>query len=215
MSFILEALKKSEKKQQKKNGQTVRTVYAPAPLKKSSPRFWGIGLILLLLVNGALLLWFFAPWPQPSQSVVPASTAPTEARKTEPGMVTNRVSPIASAPVENKTLAGAETDQQQTVVAQSQSEVKPLPAPRNDKKVYRFSQLPVLIQQRIPSLKLSLHAYNRENSSASLVQLNDHILHEGEMVTDKIRLEKITAEGVILRYDGYHFLLPRRGAKNI
>ena len=212
MSFILEALKKSEKKQQKKNGQTVRTVYEPAPVRKGSPRFWGAGLLILLLFNGALLLWFFAPWQQSSQSVIPVSAEQTEVRQTESRTGTTRVSP---PPTEKETPTTTATDRQQTAVVQPQPEVKPLPAPRNDKKVYRFSQLPVSIQRRIPTLKMALHAYNRENPSASLVQLNDHILREGEMVTDKIRLEKITAEGAVLHYDGYHFLLPRRGTKNI
>ncbi len=214
MSFILEALKKSEKKQQKKSGQTVRTVYEPAPLKKGSPR-WGIGLLILLLFNGALLLWFFAPWQQSSQSVIPSSTMPTEVKQAEPGAATTRVSPPTSAPVEKNTLAGSVTGRQQSAVAQLQPAVNPLPVPRNDKKVYHFSRLPVAIQQRIPPLKMSLHGYNRENPNASLVQINDHILHEGEMVTGKIRLDKITAEGAVLHYDGYRFLLPRRGTNNI
>ena len=212
MSFILEALKKSEKKQQKKNGQTVRTVYEPAPVRKGSSRFWGIGLLILFLFNGALLLWFFAPWQQPSQSVDPASPAPTAVKQTESRALATGVSP---PPTEKKTLTPSVAAQQQTAVVQLQPEVKPLSVPRNDKKVYSFSQLPVSIQRRIPTLKMALHAYNRENPSASLVQLNDHILREGEMVTDKIRLEKITAEGAVLYYDGYHFLLPRRGTKNI
>ena len=205
MSFILEALKKSEKKQQNKNGQTVRTVYEPAPVRKGSPSFWGIGLLTLLLFNGALLLWFFAPWQQSSQSVDPASTVPTAVKQTESRVVATGVSP---SPIKKKTLTPS-------VAAQQHPEVKPLPAPRNDKKIYSFSQLPISIQRRIPTLKMALHAYNREKPSASLVQLNDHILREGEMVTDKIRLEKITAEGAVLHYDGYHFLLPRRGTKNI
>jgi len=212
MSFILEALKKSEKKQQKKNGQTVRTVYEPAPVRKGSPRFWGIGLLILLFFNGALLLWFFAPWQQSSQPVNPASTAPTAVEQTESRAVATGVS---SSPIEKKALTPSVAAQQQSAVVQPQPEVKPLPVPRNEKKVYRFSQLPVSIQRRIPTLKMALHAYNRKNPSASLVQLNDHILREGEMVTDKIRLEKITAEGAVLHYDGYHFLLPRRGTKNI
>ena len=213
MSFILEALKKSEKKQQKKSAQTVRTVYEPAPVKKGSPR-WGIGLLILLFFNGALLLWFFAPWQQSSQSVIPVSAGPTEVGQTEPGVATTRVSPPVSVPVEKHTLTEPVTGQR-TIVAQPQPEAKSLSVSRNDKKVYRFSRLPVSIQRRIPSLKMSLHGYNRENPSTSLVQINDHILHEGEMVTDKIRLDKITAEGAVLHYDGYRFLLPRRGTNNI
>ena len=132
------------------------------------------------------------------------------------------VSPPIPTPIEKKILAESAIDQQQTAVVQPQtavvqpqSEVNSLPVPRNEKKVYSFSQLPISIQRRIPTMKMSLHAYNRENPSASLVQLNGHILREGEMVTDQIRLDKITAEGGVLHYDGYRFLLPRHRVNNI
>jgi hypothetical protein len=44
-----------------------------------------------------------------------------------------------------------------------------------------------------------------------MVQLNNQMMHEKEMVNPDISLEQITAEGVVLHYDGYRFLLPRRG----
>ncbi len=52
-------------------------------------------------------------------------------------------------------------------------------------------------------------AYPVHNQSVKV--FIDRILREGDKVTDTIRLEKITADGIILRYDGYRFLLPRRG----
>ncbi len=121
--------------------------------------------------------------------------------------VTPKTFPTPTVPVEQEN--GVVKKKQTKTVAQLP--VKPLHVPRNEKKVYRFSQLPVSIQNRIPPLKMSLHAFNRDQASASLVQLNDRILREGDKVTEGVRLEKITAEGVVLIYDGYHFLLPRRG----
>ena len=206
MSFILDALKKSEKQKQKKNGQVVRTVYEAAPEKKSSPRYWGIVFLILLLVNAALLLWFFSPW-QSTSSSQPQSETTAVVEGLAPSVVTPKIFPTPSVPVEQKT-SSAEKKQTRIV---AQLPAKTLPAPRNEKKVYRFSQLPISIQNRIPPLKMSLHAFNREQASASLVQLNDRILREGDNVTERLRLEKITAEGVILFYDGYHFILSRRG----
>ena len=58
---------------------------------------------------------------------------------------------------------------------------------------------------------MSLHAYNRDDATASMVQLNDRIMREKEMVTANISFEQITSDGVVLRYDGYRFLVPRRG----
>ena len=210
MSFILEALKKSEKQQQKKNGQVVRTVHEPAPGKRGSSRFRGIGFLVLLLINIAALLWFFSPWRSAPPLIESKKQAMIDHPKTK--VVESTLPAVVSAPVkhENRT---SETRLLPPTPAKSQLPVKTLPVPRTEKKVYLLSQLPVSIQKRLPTLKMSLHAFNRDQASASLVQLNDRILREGENVTNRIYLEKITVDGVILRYDGYHFLLQRRGNK--
>ncbi len=205
MSFILEALKKSESKQQQKNGQTVRTVFEPAPSRKKSVRFWGIGFLVLLIFNAGLLLWLFVPRQQESQPVASSTVLHTQDPITEVAPTDPAVTPV-------KKEQAVPTSRHNQPVEAAQSPVKTsLPVPRSEKKVYKFSQLPTAVQSRIPPLKMSLHAYNRDNSASSMVQLNDHILHEGDNVTDKIRLEKITDAGVILSYDGYRFLFPRRG----
>ena len=202
MSFILEALKKSEKQQQKKNGHVVRTVYEPVPGKKRTSRLRGIGFLVLLLMNVSLLAWFFSPW-QPAKPFAESKQQVVLDRK--------RTEAVDNTMPATLPASDAETGHSQIVPARSQQPVKSLPVPRNDNKVYLLSQLPLSIQKRLPTLKMSLHAFNRDQPGASLVQLNDRILREGDRVTDRLRLEKITADGIILHYDGYHFLLPRRG----
>ncbi|MCF6266919.1 MAG: general secretion pathway protein GspB [Desulfuromusa sp.] len=199
MSFILEALKKSENKHRENSGRNPRTIHEPMPRKTDRSRFWGLG-ILLLLVNAALLFWFFG-----SRQPVPASQ-PTRVIATDTVKVKGESVPpqTVSSTVQNDI---APTLQK----AEKQPAVMALPVLRNDKQVYRFGQLPVAIQKKIPPLQMSLHAYNRADASSSMVQLNERILREGDRVADKLRLEKITADGVVLRYDGYLFLLPRRG----
>ena len=204
MSFILEALKKSENKYRRKSGQNPRTIHEPVPRNNVKSRVWVLGILLLLLVNAALLLWFFAPWQQPSSSQTaaffPVDAAPVKSKTVE------SVTPQAfSSPRQTNTVPVSVVSQKQQPVTTA------LPVPRNENQVYSFGQLPVSIQKRIPALQMSLHAYNRDDKSASMVQLNDRIMREGDAITDKILLQKITADGAVLRYDGYLFLLPRRG----
>ena len=200
MSFILEALKKSENKNRKENGQLPRSIHEPVSKKNSRSRTWVLGFSLLLIVNAVVLPWFFGPWH-------PSSPAPTDKKPLEEVIANQhpvtKLSPSRKAASSNSLFV----DRQQPAQMASQSVVNG----QDENKIYAFGQLPILIQKRIPGLKMSLHAYNRDNGSASMVQLNDKILREGEMVTDKIRLEQITAAGVVLYYDGYRFLLPRRG----
>ncbi len=200
MSFILEALKKSENKHRRNGRQNPRTIHEPMPRNKGRSRFWIFGILLLLTVNAAFLLWFFTPWQKSPalQSTEVLSTDTQQMKITSPPsqvIVPAEQSHVAPKPVKPK----------------KQPAVQALPVPRNDKQVYSFGQLPVSIQKKIPPLQMSLHAYNRADGSASLVQLNDRIMREGDAINDNILLEKITADGAVLRYDGYLFLLPRRG----
>ncbi|MDX2495288.1 MAG: general secretion pathway protein GspB [Desulfuromusa sp.] len=203
MSFILEALKKSENKHRKNSGRNPRTIHEPMPRKNGRSRFWVLG-ILLLLVNAALLFSFFGrPW-QPAPASQPTQVISTDTAQVKTNKLVSAPPQTVSATEQNNI---APTPQK----IKEQPAVKALPVPRNDKQVYTFGQLPVSIQKKIPPLQMSLHAYNRADASSSMVQLNDRIMREGATVTDNIRLEKITADGVVLRYDGYLFLLPRRG----
>jgi len=203
MSFILEALKKSENKRRKKSGKFSRTIHEPSPRNNARSRSWVLGILLLLTVNAVLLLWFFGPSKQPD---LPADTAQVEADISK--LTLPQTNPLTT---QNNTEQLSVLTQKQQQNDQEQKAVKTLPVPRNDNQVYSFGQLPISIQKQIPALQMSLHAYNRDDASASMVQLNDRIMREGDRVTENINLEKIEADGIVLRYDGYRFLLPRRG----
>lgn len=202
MSFILDALKKSENKHRKNSGRNPRTIHEPMPRKNGRSRFWVLA-ILLLLVNTVLLLSFFGFWQQ-APSPQPTGVVTTDAVKSK----ADKPVSIPSQTVSSTEIHDVAPTPQKV---KEQPAVKALPVPRNDKKVYNFGQLPISIQKKIPPLQMSLHAYNPADASSSMVQLNDRIMREGAMVADNIRLEKITDAGVVLRYDGYRFLLPRRG----
>ena len=204
MSFILEALKKSENKRRNKSvSRSSRSIHEPVPRSRAKSRLWILGISLLLLVNVVFLFWFFSPWTQP------AATTTEVAESIQPKDKINGfdVQMSSSSPKSPVSVIPP----QQSVEEKEILLEKALPAPRSEKKIYRLGQLPVSIQKQIPTLRMSLHAYNRDDATASMVQLNDRMMHEKEMVTANIRLEQITAEGVVLRYDGYRFLLPRRG----
>ncbi len=203
MSFILDALKKSENRRRRKSGQSPRTILEPISRNNLRSRPWILGISSLLVVNAALLIWLFGPWQQSSSQTTEILSADVTPIKVD---IKKSVVPqaIFSATQQNTEPVVAVTPKQQPVA-------KALTVPRSEKKIYNFMQLPVAIQRQIPPLQMSLHAYNRDDSAASLVQLNEQIMRAGDMVADNIRLEQITADGAVLYYDGYRFLLPRRG----
>jgi len=75
--------------------------------------------------------------------------------------------------------------------------------------VVAFSDLPVSIQQEIPKLAISVHAYSPV-AKERLVGINDRVLREGEQLAPGLKLEQITLDGMIISYKGYRF---RRGVR--
>ena len=74
-------------------------------------------------------------------------------------------------------------------------------------EVLAMAELPLAIQQELPSMSISVHAYSSK-ARERLVGINGRLLHEGENAAPGLKLEQITPDGMILSYKGYTF---RRG----
>jgi general secretion pathway protein B len=269
MSFILEALKKSEKNRQETTTPTLETQHdqsSPAPRKRP---LWPMLLLVVLLLNAAVLLWLFGPWhdtdavtevapaatrvePTPPQTATVAPVAPTTPPAPAP-MTPPTPEPVVAAPAvmpEPQVVAtlppavapadaavaqtivntqAVATVQQptpaavpatETVAAPEQTAAPqvvsntatPPPAPQPPaRNVLALTELPGSIQQQLPRLHLSVHAYTGDQNT-SLIRLNDRIMRAGSYLEDRYRLEEITSDGAIFSYQGYYFLVPRRGA---
>jgi Type II secretion system protein B len=211
MSFILDALKKSENRRRKKSAQLPRSIHEPVAYKIARPRQWTLWVLLFLVINAALLVWLVSSWMM---------TTDSESISThEPAQLTERnIIPVRESEATELVAIDVSSSPDQTsgIVDTTQPTIEVisipanLPIPRTEKKVYAFQQLPASIQQQIPELQMALHAYNREDSGTSMIQLNNRIYREGDKISTTLTLESITAEGAVVRYDGYRFLLPRR-----
>ena len=73
--------------------------------------------------------------------------------------------------------------------------------------VMAMNDLPVAIQQELPPMSISVHAYAAKPAER-LVGINNRLLREGDEVAPGLRLEQITPGGMVLGYKGYSF---RRG----
>lgn len=211
MSFILDALKKSENKRRKKSSQLPRSIHEPVAYKIARPRKWTLWVLLFLMINAVLLGWLV------SSKMVTTDSEPASAegavqlteRKTVP-VRTKNISESLSKDVSSSPVQKSATFKNPQPTMAGTSVSGPLPIPRTEKKVYAFQQLPQSVQQQIPELQMALHAYNREDSRTSMIQLNNHIYREGDKISPTLTLEAITSEGAVVRYDGYRFLVPRR-----
>nr|WP_320048696.1 general secretion pathway protein GspB [uncultured Desulfuromonas sp.] len=276
MSFILEALKKSEKNRQENTTPTLDSQHDTPPSAPQKRAVWPIVLVAVLVINAGILLWLFGPWHsndekplassatpadqktstaktaavQPVAPVtppVPPSNAPTTSAPAIPAQVMPEPQvaeePLpavaADAPVVQTTVSQQRVDEvpltppepavttaapqvpipavappapQQAVTPQPARIVQPVQAPQPPaRKVLALTQLPGNMQQQLPRLHMSVHAFTGDQNT-SLIRLNDRIMRAGSYLDDRYRLEEITSEGAIFSYQGYYFLVPRRGA---
>ncbi|MGH8567412.1 MAG: general secretion pathway protein GspB [Gammaproteobacteria bacterium] len=71
-----------------------------------------------------------------------------------------------------------------------------------------WMQMPAEWRAAVPDLAINLMAYSQDPSER-LVYIKGHRYTEGELVEGKLKIEKISREGVILSYQGRRCLLPR------
>lgn len=230
MSFILDALKKSESERQRQSGPALFEVKL-APPRSRFPA-WAIGLVLLLAANLLVVGWVLTRNPAERAAAPPATAeapaagaAAADTRATAPvatapaappapppagtaappadaaGAIPSRAPPLLEEPVLTAEGDGA-TDDSFTRPTDAEAAATPGPSPSN---------LPtredlVARGASIPELRLDMHVYAARPADR-FVFVNMRRLREGEATADGLRVEQITPEGAVLSWQGKRFLL--------
>lgn len=216
MSYILDALKKSE--QQRQRGAAPITLATPAAtLAPRSSAAYRTGLLALALIAAGVAIGWLRPWqsPPPPPAIVvkpPISMPPPPAPASRPAIVdAPRVDPLAAAPpVQSPPVRAATRDPAPpAAVEPAQPAATKLVAAEATAgepltKALSLSELPQAVRQEIPAIAISLHAYARDPKDR-VVMINNQMLRQGDLVAPGLRLEQITQEGVVLGYQGYRF----------
>lgn len=232
MSFILEALKKSDKKRQDGTVPKLETVHSPIVSARTKRPDWIWLLLCVLLLNAALLIWLLGPWqPQENLTAVRLKTPP---RRIAPSLDVVNPQPgetLVTSPEEEKTPARLAVipvmpavPKKTALPAQSAEKKPPLPGSAElspsetgpgaaQDKIFLLKELPLSVKRDIPELHMSMHAFNRDIRSANLIRINDQIMRPGASLSGKYLLEEITAEGAVFHYAGYRFLVPRKNPR--
>ncbi len=239
MSYILDALRKSDQLRQRGAAPTLLLAQATTAAPKQ-PVLLAYGLLALVLLGVGIAIGWLRPW-QPE----PAAPAPTIAAK-PPGSgqsqlpavgpdlapkpvsemhVQNSASATQAVPAPAPALAlahgsaGVKTRRQgappKAVAEASEKAAAPMPDQALSTSsaitgavpvptVVAMAELPVVIQQELPPMSISVHAYS-DKGAERLVGINSRLLHEGEYVAPGLRLEQITPDGMIFSYKGYSF----------
>jgi general secretion pathway protein B len=204
MSYILDALKKSDQQRQRGTTPTLQAAQVTVATPQR-PLFIYYSLLAAVLLVAGIMIGWLRPW-QPerpsSQSTIPgaepiaaespipipqqAAPAPLPA---PPEMHSKTATPGAVAPVPDKPIP----DKPAKLADAAQ-----------EQKAIRLDELPLAIQQEIPAMAVQLHAYSSKPSER-LVSINSIRLREGESLMLGLRLEQVTPDGMIFSYKGYRF----------
>jgi general secretion pathway protein B len=220
MSFILEALAKSEQARQQALATPGFSLIAdPAnevPQRRLLPQF----LFAALMVNAALLMF----WTSSSWFERPASIKSVEPLRTPSPLLSRR----ETAPPESKAV---DSDAVQPIVT-SPAEVPQVPLVSNVAR-----EIPIVtvkspgvvagtvpaVQEKAPSSKpaaqaverawstgqglppIAIAGFIRDDSEGGMVIVNDKLVHEGDEISPGLKLEKILPDGLLFNFKGERF----------
>jgi len=202
MSFILDALKKSETDRQQQTGAEFSSI--PSSSGESSSFKWLWILALLLLVNFAVLVGILMrpdKAPEVPETVQPP---PVEQPQVSELSFEERVAEAKQSQVPTTDTAPdalpAEEQPAQTIAAEA-------PAPSRP-RVMTIDELRLNGSLQLPQLHLDIHVF-ADDPAERFVFINMTKHREKSQLAEGPVVAEITADGVVLEYQGRTFLLPR------
>ena len=230
MSFILDALRKSEIERQRQSGPSM----AEFPVARQDKRL-PIALIaigFLLAVNLAVVLFFMlrgemAAEPAAAAAQV-AAAAPASATSPPTAAAAPAPAPAAPTPAPEAALQGATGAPGSVTYAQSDLEgyaatlppdapdptlLPDAPGPAGSGVVYGATPgtedaATVEAQTGLTPLAVDLHIFT-DDPAKRAVFINGRRYTQGATIAEGPTVEQITREGAVLSYRGRRFLLPR------
>jgi general secretion pathway protein B len=255
MSYILDALKKSERKRAQGTVPDLLTSQEAVSYEPKKKRLWPYLLIAAFLINALAVAWF-VPWKSTDSNTVMESGTVTKLALEKPdsdsvnkgggaragvAAVVQNDATVLKAPAEVKPLHSgnvarprqlpAVRDEVQKKVSESHKsepdakvahdtapvvppEVPAATAPVGPKhpveitaipnKVYTLSELPLSLQQKLPSFGISVFLYS-DDPGSRMVKINGKMLREGDSLSDGLKLEEIDQNSLILSYQNFRF----------
>jgi general secretion pathway protein B len=214
MSFILDALKKSD--QQRRRGATPTLLTVPAAIAEPrQPAVFIYWIPAAVILGAGILIGWLRPW-QPEKGA-PAVTTTITAQQTDSSLrqipavtpalpeTNRRPEPVPPqlAPRIQERLSDAPRKAGPASIPDKRVDAVPAEvAP--EQGVVELQELPLSIRRELPEMRIAMHAYSPK-PDARLVSINDQLLREGDRAAAGVKLEQITPDGMIFSYKEYRF----------
>lgn len=213
MSYILEALKKSEQERGHGGSPGIQTIHSSSLNYRANRKpLWPWLLVVILVANLVVLVYFMldrsdsVPVVRPAAVSIP-STKPVSIPASTQYAPAPDQQPVVAVTPQPKTAVMAPP----VAVAPRQVEtpvrtMTPAPVPAVV-AVIELDELPPDVGSHVPDMKFSAHVYSDNPRQRSIV-INGMFLEEGELLSSDLALSEITPDGAIFEFRGYRF---RRG----
>ncbi len=195
MSYLLEALKKSDKERKRGAIPDLQADHSRPSVRRKRKRtssWYFVGVVALALsCGGGLFWWQYGNQATRSDESLP-ETAVSVVEKEVSVVIPNgqKASPAVVATVEPEPVVD---ENKETIPVVAVAFVPPL-----------LDELPVTVRAAIPDLSFAGHVYS-DVPQKRLIIINNRIVREGDLVVTGLTLEEIYNKGVILRYNSSVF----------
>ena len=211
MSYILDALKKSE--QERGNGSIpgVQTVHSSSLNYNNKKTYWPYILIAAVLLNLVAIIYFVLDKENNTivEDVATKDQSTTEiinapAKTIEQTQEENKQTAQVTATEKPITLNTVETSSEKQTAPAASREIS------SNRTIVEYYDLPEHIKQQLPKIIITAHVYSSNPAQRSIV-INNNFMEESEYVIDDLVLYEITRDGAIF---SYHETLFHRGIVN-
>ncbi len=183
MSFILDAIKKSERERKKHRQPDLHSLQDSSQGRSSTTSRGGRWLMLLaaFVILAGAAVWL---WPRLSSEFALVPRAELEQ-------------------VQGKQPPVTQQSQEPTQVMEPERELQAAYAPDDELPprhlIKELWEMPADFQDSLPDLEYSFHVYSKDPAKRTIF-INGRSVKEGQMVARGLRLRMITSTGVIFHY---------------
>lgn len=198
MSYILDALNKSEKERARKQVPGLAALQGDEEPSSFSLKHFLVILLILIVVNLAGVYWMFGDRIQVTQEPAPAITPDAPVAGQETATIETRVEKLT----QDQLQQSAATQPLQTLDTPPTNPTTVSVAATYD--AVAIEDLPPEIQLRLPSIEVTTHIY-ASDAELRMVMINNIPRYEGDILTTDFRLLEISETGIVLEFEGYAY----------
>lgn len=216
MSYILDALKKSEQERGHGTAPGIQTTHSSSlNYYSNKSHWWPYALVFVIAINLAALFYFVLLKDDAADNKVNTAQVATTAAKPAPATVSK--SPVSPAPASQVQttpplrMASVDPAPLQVEPAQQSEVTVPAASPDENSKSAQpgfdtvdRDELPYDVQQHIPIMEFSAHVYSTNPIQRSIV-INGRFMEEGDNLGSDLVLNEITPQGAVFDFQGYRF----------